>query len=62
MLAAEGDIDMKIVHIAGKDNTIVDHLSRISLGAQHLIALQSLIPTHVWVAVPEGIMELDWSI
>ena len=48
-LQPKKDIDFKIVHIPGKDNTTADHLSRLSLGAQHLI-------------IPEGVMELDWSI
>ena len=62
MLTAKKDIDLIIVHIPSKDHTVADHLSRLSLGTQHLIALQSLTPTLFWVAIPEGVMELDWSI
>ena len=62
MLTAERDIDLKIVHISGKDNTVADHLSQLFWAAQHFSALQLLIPTHVWVAVPAGVIKLDWSI
>ena len=62
MITAKGYIDLKIVHIASKDNAIANHMSGLCLGAQHLIALQLLIPTHMCVAIPEGAMKVDWSI
>ena len=62
MLTAKRDINLKFFHIQGKHNTVADHLSRLPLGAQHHIALQSLIAPHIWVAVPDGVMELDWSL
>ena len=62
MIRATQDINLKLVHIPGKHNTIADALSRINMHPQYQVQLHHLIPHHTWLQVSPELLQIDWSI
>ena len=62
LTAALSEIDLKVVHIPGKDNCIADLLSRWNITVSQSIKLNKLLPVHNWVPIPLQYLEIDWSI
>ena len=62
MATATYDIDLRTIHILGKNNTIADALSRWALVLQYYNRFYSLCPDHYWVYPNEDDLYIDWSI
>ena len=53
MLTAQQDLEIKTLHIPGKENILADTLSRLYQGPHQLNKLTEIMPAHVWVQPPD---------
>ena len=61
MLTATLNINLKTVHIPGKQNIVADAVSRISIHPQYQAQLHQLIPFRTWLHPSEDVLHIDWS-
>ena len=62
LICARFHIDLEVIHFSGKNNTIADTLSRLSLGGGNLAVLQALQRDYQWWRVPLGYLDLNADI
>ena len=56
------NIDLQVVHVAGKSNTVADLLSRWFITCNNFQKLQKLVHPVTWVTINEQLMYTDESI
>ena len=62
MECAKFDIELRTVHIPGKANVVAESLSRLSLDFRYMQMIHDHVPHPVWLDLPVGIIQLNWSI
>ena len=62
MIAAIKDINLNVVHILGKNNTVADLLSRWDITPDNYQKLTNLLPSFAFIHTPRNILDIDWSI
>ena len=59
MVAAQWDIDVTYSHIPGCKNDVADLLSRWQNMAAQQVLLNSQVPSHIWVPIPNDVLCMD---
>ena len=62
MYVARNDINLIVIHVLGKNNTIADLLSRWKSSENDFALLKQYIDTPVWFNIPDEYLKLDLSI
>ena len=62
LIAALSEIEIKVVHIPGKNNCVADLLSRWDNTHANYNKLQQILPAHRWIFVPHHYLDINWSI
>ena len=62
MIAAIKDINLNVVHILGKNNTVADLLSRWDITANNYQKLANLLPSFALIHTSRDKLDIDWSI
>ena len=62
MEVALADINLRLIHILGKNNIIADSLSRYYTSDLHKNNVQSLVPHATWVVPADNTLFIDYDI
>ena len=62
MTASKFDIELKIVHVSGKKNTVADLLSRWHLTVHPFAKLQKILPEFQQIEVTQDMFNIDYEI